>query len=56
MYKCIETPHTQAESTTFNGGMRRVEGRDMDLPNHREREAELHRLGVNIGTDGLTPA
>jgi len=27
-----------------------------DLPDHREWEAELHRLGVKVGTDGHPPS
>jgi len=49
--------HTNAIS---NGEVRRVEGWDTErsnpgLPDHCEREAEFHRLGVKVRTDGLSP-
>jgi len=61
MTECInvqKTPHTK--NAISNHGARRVEGWDTEriepeLPDHREREAELHRLGVQVGTDGLNP-
>ena len=63
MTDCINvqmTPHTQTTNAISNGGAHRVEGQDTErsnpvLPDHREREAELHRLGVKVGTDGLSP-
>jgi len=55
-----KTPHTQTTNAISNGGACRVKGRDTEqakpeLPDHREWEAELHRLGVKVGTDGLSP-
>ena len=40
------------------GGVRDEEHRGLkpDMPSHEDRLSELHRLGVKVGTEGLTPA